>query len=160
MSTPEQRKKNAEYMRKWYAANPDKAKANQEKQLAKPGAKEAARIRAKEWYAANRERALARQNEIYHSTKVLKGRPQNEAHFAWKGDDVGYHALHLWVARKRGRPQECERCGTKAPRTYHWANISNEYKRDLDDWIRLCAPCHRRFDYENHGYQMPHGWKD
>jgi len=26
----------------------------------------------------------------------------------------------------------------------HWHNISGEYKRDVSDWIRLCAKCHKK----------------
>ncbi len=28
----------------------------------------------------------------------------------------------------------------------HWANISHKYKRDLDDWIEMCVPCHKAYD--------------
>lgn len=31
-------------------------------------------------------------------------------------------------------------------RQYHWANISRSYKRDLSDWVRLCASCHKKSD--------------
>lgn len=30
----------------------------------------------------------------------------------------------------------------------HWANISRLYKRDLDDWMRLCAKCHKAYDMD------------
>jgi len=61
--------------------------------------------------------------------------------------------LHAWVARKLGRPSLCEHCGVdKIPegykRYFNWANISGGYKRDLKDWIRLCRPCHIRYDRE------------
>lgn len=65
----------------------------------------------------------------------------------WKGDNVGYGALHRWVESHLGKPQFCEGCGTEeANRYYEWANISGEYKRDLKDWLRLCKICHNRFD--------------
>lgn len=65
---------------------------------------------------------------------------------AWKGGNVGYFALHSWVSRELGRPNKCEHCDTTEVRSYDWANKSGEYKRDLSDWIRLCRPCHRRYD--------------
>lgn len=57
-----------------------------------------------------------------------------------------YRSLHDWVRKHRGRPNECEHCGTTEDRRYDWANKSNEYKRELDDWLRLCGPCHRKHD--------------
>ncbi len=29
----------------------------------------------------------------------------------WKGNSVGYTALHTWVHRKLGQPNRCEHCG-------------------------------------------------
>ena len=65
----------------------------------------------------------------------------------WKGDNVGYLALHAWVARQLGKPKKCEDCRTSDPnKKYQWANISGGYKRDLKDFKRLCLRCHRSFD--------------
>lgn len=68
----------------------------------------------------------------------------------WKGDDVGYDGLHKWVSKHRGNPKKCEHCGIDdKKRWYHWANKSHEYKRDLEDWMRLCVPCHMKYDKNN-----------
>src|ERR1035437_560814 len=66
----------------------------------------------------------------------------------WRGDDVGYDALHRWVSRKLGKPKYCEHCKNTRlrHRQYHWANISKTYKRDVTDWKRLCVKCHASFD--------------
>ena len=65
----------------------------------------------------------------------------------WKGDSVGITSLHLWVSRYKGKPKKCEDCGTSDPIIrYEWANISKKYKRDLNDYKRLCVSCHRKFD--------------
>jgi hypothetical protein len=66
--------------------------------------------------------------------------------YAWKGDDVGYVSLHAWVRRNLGTPKKCEFCNTTTAVKFEWANKSHEYKRDLTDWIRLCVPCHSRYD--------------
>lgn len=66
----------------------------------------------------------------------------------WKGKDVSYVGLHQWVARHRGKPDKCEHCGKDGlkGKNIQWANKSHEYKRDLTDWLRLCVPCHMKFD--------------
>ncbi len=64
----------------------------------------------------------------------------------WKGDNVGYGALHSWITRQKGTPLICEHCHRKNKRKYEWANISHKYKRDVNDFIRLCTRCHRRYD--------------
>lgn len=71
-------------------------------------------------------------------------------HAKWKGDDVGYDALHRWVYRNLGKPSKCEFCEKIEERSsyIHWANKSGEYKRDLADWLRLCAKCHYHYDRE------------
>jgi len=45
----------------------------------------------------------------------------------------------------------CEICGLEEipkgmKRYFDWAHISDEYKRDLDDWVQLCRKCHYQFD--------------
>lgn len=88
-------------------------------------------------------------------SKRLKGRtpwnkgkkyPQitGENNHNWKGDNVGYGALHHWVSRHKKKTGICKKCDKK--RKTHWANISGKYKRDLDDWKELCPKCHKKFD--------------
>lgn len=54
-------------------------------------------------------------------------------------------AWHKAVYDARGRPSLCEHCGLFEERMYHWANISGDYE-DVLDYVRLCVPCHSRFD--------------
>lgn len=62
----------------------------------------------------------------------------------WKGDSVGYTALHSWVKRRYKKTPFCMDCKLKPP--YDLANISQEYKRDLSDWEWLCRSCHMKKD--------------
>jgi hypothetical protein len=66
---------------------------------------------------------------------------------SWKGDNVKYCSLHQWLVRKKGKPSKCEHCGTTDIRRYQWANIDHKYRRNVDDFIRLCIPCHKKYDY-------------
>ena len=65
----------------------------------------------------------------------------------FKGDFVGYDALHQWIYRHKGKPIICEFCGSK-DRKLTWANKSGNYKRNLSDFMSLCYSCHKKFDLE------------
>jgi len=69
------------------------------------------------------------------------------AHKSWKGDSVGYVGVHEWVRYHLGKPRRCGNCKTTKAKAYDWANVSGEYKRDLNDYIRLCRSCHKKLDY-------------
>lgn len=69
---------------------------------------------------------------------------RDEKHHNWKGDNVGYYALHMWVKRRKIKPSLCEECKQNEP--IDLANISGEYKRELDDWEWLCRSCHMNKD--------------
>ncbi len=62
----------------------------------------------------------------------------------WKGDNVGCSALHQWVKVYKQKPKFCEICKIKHP--YDLANISGEYKRDINDFEWLCRSCHMKKD--------------
>ncbi len=76
------------------------------------------------------------------------GRRGEEVH-NWKGDIVGYSALHEWIKRNKPKPVFCEICTERAPAEL--ANKSQEYMRDIDDFWWACGSCHRRIDepYKN-----------
>jgi hypothetical protein len=80
------------------------------------------------------------------STSFTSENQLDDRHTNWKGDRVGYFALHSWVGRKLGKPGQCEHCGTTTAKRFEWANKSGEYKRDLSDWLRLCSKCHHAYD--------------
>lgn len=62
----------------------------------------------------------------------------------WKGENVGYLALHNWIRRAKPKPILCECC--KENRPYDLANISGGYKRDINDFEWLCRSCHMKKD--------------
>lgn len=80
--------------------------------------------------------------------KKLSAYTTKKCRACYIGKGGGYGPLHLWVKYHLGRPTTCEHCkktGLKA-KQIHWANKSHLYKRDLLDWIRLCASCHKLYD--------------
>ena len=88
--------------------------------------------------------------------QLWKIRPQTtwEKNWNWKWEQSKYTAHHMWVIFHKWKPNYCEHCKKTdlRPRQYQWANIDHKYKRNLDDYIRLCATCHKKFDIDNNGY--------
>lgn len=75
---------------------------------------------------------------------TLKG----EKSWLWLGDKVKYRGLHKWVELKLGKPTKCEHCGKDglSGNLINWANIGHTYRRNLNDWLRLCVKCHYIYD--------------
>ena len=101
---------------------------------------------------ANGKRATGKQYMLgtKQSPETISKRMLNmrgESNHKWKGDEVSYRSLHKWVERQLGKPTTCTDCGKVGyGRQIHWANVSQEYKRDVSDWMRLCAKCHKSHD--------------
>lgn len=77
-------------------------------------------------------------------TEFNNERTLGEKNTKWKGDDVGYGALHTWIERRLGKADHCCLCSGIKAKKFYWHNISLEYKRDLSDWQSLCPSCHRK----------------
>ena len=80
--------------------------------------------------------------------KLLERLSHEATHPRWKGAKAGYVSLHKWVYKHKGKPKKCSFCGLIKGKRLEWANKSNKYKRNLDDWIELCASCHRKYDFK------------
>lgn len=82
---------------------------------------------------------------------LIKGNSKNKWHEGHIKEDVGYGALHDWIRYNKKKADKCEICGSDEcgycdGRDFELANISGEYKRDVDDFEWLCYKCHRIFD--------------
>jgi hypothetical protein len=78
-------------------------------------------------------------------------------HPRWKGENAGYVSKHKWVAKHLGKAIFCSFNCNHISTKYEWANISGEYKRELNDYLSLCAKCHRQFDNAKRGYAYMRG---
>lgn len=96
---------------------------------------------------------MRKTTEFKHGHKPLRDQLGEKNHM-WKGDEVGYSGVHAWVRSRLGTPQYCAKCQSHEPQRYEWANISGNYKREIDDWIRLCTKCHFLFDGKKLGGDM------
>ena len=82
---------------------------------------------------------------IAKMSRDKKGKNTNEDNHNWKGDKAGYKVIHDWVKIRKPKPKNCEECGIRKD-YLELANISGEYKRDINDYRYLCVKCHKIFD--------------
>ena len=77
----------------------------------------------------------------------------------WKGDSVGYRALHQWLQREFGKADRCEnpQCEHKIKK-FEWALLKGKkYERKRENFWRLCQSCHAKYDFNpKNGFQK--GW--
>jgi hypothetical protein len=75
---------------------------------------------------------------------------KGENNFAWVDEKVEYTAKHDRIERKHGTPNKCDLClTTKENKTYDWAKVDG-----LDKYVRLCRPCHVRYDDPNLNWEQ------
>ena len=89
-----------------------------------------------------------KQTEV-HKMKLSETH-KNKKNGIWKGDKVGYFALHTWIDRNKQKIGMCIICN-EYKRT-QWANLHHiknggKYYRNLDDYFEVCCSCHRVYDY-------------
>ena len=66
----------------------------------------------------------------------------------WKGNKAGYDALHDWVKYRLNKASKCAFC--PSTENIELANLSGNYKRNLQDWVQLCKKCHFKYDLSRH----------
>ena len=74
----------------------------------------------------------------------------------WLGDDIGKISVHGWIRRHKPKPDLCECCENVPP--YDLANISQEYKRDVNDFEWLCRKCHMIKDERYKNLKNQEAW--
>ncbi len=80
---------------------------------------------------------------LEHKRKVSESKKGNK-NSMWKGDKVGYNAVHAWIKRNHSMPKLCEDCNLK--KAQELANIDGIFKRDMKHWRWLCCSCHSKRD--------------
>jgi DNA-directed RNA polymerase subunit RPC12/RpoP len=76
--------------------------------------------------------------EKIRETKIGEKNPM------WKGNEVGYMALHEYVRKHFPKPKKCMECSKKTK----FLDLANKgiYNRDLINWEYLCRKCHMTKD--------------
>lgn len=73
----------------------------------------------------------------------------------FKKDPAHYAKVHNWIKKHKPFIEKCEHCKKKGKVVY--ANISQEYKFEVDDWALLCKICHVVHDHRSSlGRKMIH----
>lgn len=67
-----------------------------------------------------------------------------EEHPLWKGEQIVYSRLHIWIRENKPKPIVCEICNENPPTEI--ANKSSDYLRDINDYWWTCSSCHKRID--------------
>lgn len=92
----------------------------------------------KEWKEFMHKKMSGKNNPMYN--KHISG----DKSYWWKGDNVSYEGLHIWLKKNMPKPETCEMCNWFKPK--HISNISGEYRRDVNDYQWLCVQCHSVYD--------------
>lgn len=75
----------------------------------------------------------------------------------WKNGIPAYSTKHDRIRKENGKASRCQNreCAIlefkcrKNSNTFHWALIKDrEYTMDVNDYLQLCASCHKRYDYK------------
>ena len=85
--------------------------------------------------------------------------PKGKEHGNWKGIKASYTAFHHWLAESFGKAKKCQNPKCKYPRknrasqiTYSPARFEyalikgKEHDHKRENYITLCASCHRKYD--------------
>lgn len=59
--------------------------------------------------------------------------------------NISYTGLHMHLVRTYGNAPLCI-WGENHTSRLEWANVSGVYTKNLEDYLPMCASCHRKFD--------------
>ena len=108
--------------------------------------------RNKSW--TNRKRVSIALMGHGFSEETLKKMRENHADFSgknnpnWRNNDVGKIGIHLWLSKNFKKKKICEFCGKHGNSfSVQWAKLKNKpYARLRENFIELCARCHKNYD--------------
>ncbi|KKK47427.1 hypothetical protein LCGC14_3155300 [marine sediment metagenome] len=102
------------------------------------------------WFRKGNQNWLGRHHTNKSKIKMSKSQKareinnKNENNPMWKGDNVGYGALHIWINKNKEKTGICSICNEI--RYTDWGNKDHQYKRDINDYFEVCHSCHKIYD--------------
>ena len=107
--------------------------------------KEKIKRQTKEWRDNNREKV----REYRNTEKYIE--THNKSNKKWKKKNweeyMEKHLLHKRIRKIKPKQQYCTICNET--KRLDLANISGEYKEDIEDYMWLCHKCHNLYDNIN-----------
>lgn len=82
--------------------------------------------------------------KISKANKISVKKGENSPN--WKRDSVAYTTIHKRMITKYGQPRYCEHCKRTDKKNYEWCNKDHKYLMKKENWMRLCVPCHTKYD--------------
>jgi hypothetical protein len=87
--------------------------------------------------------------------------PKGENNASWKGDQVSYAALHHRILVARGKASMCVNrpsfgCTSIS---FEWAHIHDTDPYNVENYVELCASCHRKYDVKRDGEYWRLGYR-
>jgi len=76
---------------------------------------------------------------------IIREKCSGKNQWQWKGNKVGYRALHNWIRSHKPKSLYCEKCG-KVTDKLDASSIDHTYERDISKWRWLCRKCHKQGD--------------
>ena len=89
----------------------------------------------------------------YSLYMINSGIYRGENNHNWKGDNITYGNIHVWLRKSFGNPISCKKCKKIGDRksgrwNIEWALLKDKkYQRKRENYIGLCISCHRRYDF-------------
>lgn len=85
--------------------------------------------------------------------EAIRGKFTGSDSHQWKGESVGYDALHKFVRKYFIKLKICSKCGTE--KNVDLANITGIYNRDFSNWDWLCRKHHIESDGRFQRHRTP-----
>ncbi len=96
---------------------------------------------------------------LSEQSKIILSRSLKESYFkrrnhenTWSDEDkeINYQNFHRKIRKLFGEPDTCEYCNKSGLVScqIHWASKNHVYSEKREDWLRLCAKCHKEYDYK------------
>lgn len=92
-------------------------------------------------------RPVSEETRRKRSDSLRRSGRENEKNPAWRGDEAGSSAVHMWLRRYYPYSGVCEECGETKRTEWSFQRWPAPYTRDRDDYRELCRPCHMAFDF-------------
>ena len=92
--------------------------------------------------------------------KQLKGLTH---HHNWNNKKFGkhknitlyqYYSIHRWIKYHYGKADRCAISKSHLAINFNWANISGNYIKNINDWIKLCPQDHAFMDKLGYSIEM------